>query len=30
MGRDGEYLGFVPPQTTPQRLTDIIQAQLAK
>jgi protein SCO1 len=30
MGRDGEYLGFVPPQTTPQRLTDIIRAQLAK
>jgi len=30
MGRDGEYLGFVPPQTPPQRLTDIIRAQLAK
>jgi protein SCO1/2 len=30
MGRDGGYLGFVPPQTTPQRLTDIIRAQLAK
>jgi protein SCO1/2 len=30
MGRDGQYLGFVPPQTTPQRLTDIIRAQLAK
>jgi cytochrome oxidase Cu insertion factor (SCO1/SenC/PrrC family) len=30
MGREGEYLGFVPPQTTPQRLADIIRAQLAK
>jgi protein SCO1/2 len=30
MGRDGEYLGFIPPQTSPQRLTEIIRTQLAK
>jgi cytochrome oxidase Cu insertion factor (SCO1/SenC/PrrC family) len=30
MGRGGEYLGFVPPQTTPQRLIEIIRGQLTK
>jgi protein SCO1/2 len=30
MGRDGEYLGFVPPQTNPDRLTEILRKYLAK
>src|ERR1700684_3314957 len=30
MGRNGEYLGFMPPQTSPQRLTEILQKYLAK
>jgi protein SCO1/2 len=30
IGRDGGYLGFMPPQTTPERLADIIRAQLAR
>jgi cytochrome oxidase Cu insertion factor (SCO1/SenC/PrrC family) len=28
VGRDGQYLGFVPPQTTPERLAEVIRAQL--
>jgi protein SCO1 len=28
VGRDGKYLGFVPPQTTPKRLAEVIKAQL--
>lgn len=28
VGRDGKYLGFVPPQTTPERLAEVIRAQL--
>jgi cytochrome oxidase Cu insertion factor (SCO1/SenC/PrrC family) len=28
VGREGQYLGFVPPQTTPERLTEVIRAQL--
>ena len=28
VGREGEYLGFVPPQTSPQRLTEVIRGQL--
>jgi cytochrome oxidase Cu insertion factor (SCO1/SenC/PrrC family) len=30
VGRDGQYLGFVPPQTTPERLVEVIRAQLGK
>ena len=30
MGRDGEYLGFMPPQTNPDRLTEILIKNLAK
>jgi cytochrome oxidase Cu insertion factor (SCO1/SenC/PrrC family) len=30
IGRNGEYLGFMPPQTSPQRLTEILQKYLAK
>ncbi|HLG80500.1 MAG TPA: SCO family protein [Bradyrhizobium sp.] len=30
MGRNGEYLGFMPPQTGPERLTEIIRTHLAK
>ena len=29
MGRNGEYLGFVPPQTNPDRLTEILRKYLA-
>jgi len=29
MGRDGEYLGFMPPQTNPDRLTEILRKYLA-
>jgi cytochrome oxidase Cu insertion factor (SCO1/SenC/PrrC family) len=30
MGRSGEYLGFMPPQTNPDRLTEILRKYLAK
>jgi len=30
MGRNGEYLGFMPPQTAPDRLTEILRKSLAK
>jgi cytochrome oxidase Cu insertion factor (SCO1/SenC/PrrC family) len=30
MGRNGEYLGFMPPQTDPDRLTEILRKNLAK
>jgi cytochrome oxidase Cu insertion factor (SCO1/SenC/PrrC family) len=30
MGRDGEYLGFMPPQTGPERLTEVLRKYLAK
>jgi len=30
MGRNGEYLGFMPPQTDPKRLTEILRKYLAK
>jgi len=30
MGKSGEYFGFVPPQTDPERLTEILRQQLAK
>jgi cytochrome oxidase Cu insertion factor (SCO1/SenC/PrrC family) len=30
MGRNGEYLGFMPPQTNPDRLTEILRTHLAK
>ena len=29
MGRDGKYLGFMPPQTTPDRLANILRRYLA-
>jgi cytochrome oxidase Cu insertion factor (SCO1/SenC/PrrC family) len=30
MGKDGEYLGFLPPQTDPAKLTDVLRTYLAK
>jgi cytochrome oxidase Cu insertion factor (SCO1/SenC/PrrC family) len=30
MGRKGEYLGFMPPQTSPDRLTEILRKNLAQ
>jgi cytochrome oxidase Cu insertion factor (SCO1/SenC/PrrC family) len=30
MGRDGEYLGFMPPQTDPGKLTEILRKYLAR
>lgn len=30
MGRNGEYLGFMPPQTSPGRLTEILRTYLSK
>ena len=30
MDRNGEYLGFMPPQTNPERLTEILRKYLAK
>jgi protein SCO1 len=30
MGRDGEYLGFLPPQTGPAKLTEVLRKYLAK
>jgi protein SCO1/2 len=30
MGRNGEYLGFMPPQTDPQKLTEILRKYLSK
>jgi cytochrome oxidase Cu insertion factor (SCO1/SenC/PrrC family) len=30
MGRSGEYLGFMPPQTGPEKLTEILRKYLAK
>jgi cytochrome oxidase Cu insertion factor (SCO1/SenC/PrrC family) len=30
MGRNGEYLGYMPPQTNPDRLTEILRKNLAK
>ena len=30
MGRDGEYLGFLPPQTGPEKLTEILRKYLEK
>jgi cytochrome oxidase Cu insertion factor (SCO1/SenC/PrrC family) len=30
MGRNGEYLGFMPPQTGPEKLTEILRKQLSK
>jgi protein SCO1/2 len=29
MGRDGKYLGFMPPQTAPDRLTEVLRKYLA-
>jgi cytochrome oxidase Cu insertion factor (SCO1/SenC/PrrC family) len=29
MGRNGEYLGFMPPQTNPDRLTEVLRKYLA-
>ena len=30
MGRDGEYLGFLPPQTGPEKMTEVLRKYLAK
>jgi protein SCO1/2 len=30
MGRDGRYLGFMPPQTSPDRLIEILRKYLAR
>jgi cytochrome oxidase Cu insertion factor (SCO1/SenC/PrrC family) len=30
MGRGGEYLGFMPPQTSPDRLTEVLRKNLAR
>ena len=30
MGRNGEYLGFMPPQTSSDRLTDVLRKYLAR
>ncbi|WP_244646035.1 SCO family protein [Bradyrhizobium campsiandrae] len=30
MGRDGKYLGFMPPQTAPDRLAEVLRTHLAK
>jgi len=30
MGRNGEYLGFVPPQTDPEKLTEVLRKYLAR
>ena len=30
MGRTGEYLGFMPPQTNPDRLTEVLRKNLAR
>jgi cytochrome oxidase Cu insertion factor (SCO1/SenC/PrrC family) len=30
MGRNGEYLGFTPPQTGPDKLTEVLRKYLAK
>jgi cytochrome oxidase Cu insertion factor (SCO1/SenC/PrrC family) len=30
MGKDGSYLGFMPPQTAPERLVEILRTYLAK
>jgi cytochrome oxidase Cu insertion factor (SCO1/SenC/PrrC family) len=30
MDRNGEYLGFMPPQTSPDRLTEVLRKYLAK
>jgi protein SCO1/2 len=29
IGRNGEYLGFMPPQTNPDRLTEVLRQNLA-
>jgi protein SCO1/2 len=29
MGRNGEYLGFIPPRINPDRLTEILRKHLA-
>jgi cytochrome oxidase Cu insertion factor (SCO1/SenC/PrrC family) len=30
MGRSGEYLGFMPPQTDPEKLTEVLRRYLSK
>jgi protein SCO1/2 len=30
MGRNGEYLGFMPPKTSPERLAEILRTHLAE
>jgi hypothetical protein len=30
MGREGEYLGFLPPQTDAEKLAEVLRKYLAK
>jgi cytochrome oxidase Cu insertion factor (SCO1/SenC/PrrC family) len=30
VGRDGQYLGFLPPSTTPERLSEVIRQKLSR
>jgi protein SCO1/2 len=30
MGRGGEYLGFMPPQTGPEKLTEVLRQYLSR
>jgi protein SCO1/2 len=30
VGKDGRYLGFLPPGTTPERLAEVITKQLSR
>jgi protein SCO1/2 len=30
VGNDGQYLGFLPPGTTPERLSEVIRKQLSR
>jgi cytochrome oxidase Cu insertion factor (SCO1/SenC/PrrC family) len=30
LGKDGQYLGFLPPSTTPERLGEVIRQQLSR
>jgi protein SCO1/2 len=30
VGKDGQYLGFLPPGTTPERLSEVIRKQLSR
>jgi cytochrome oxidase Cu insertion factor (SCO1/SenC/PrrC family) len=30
IGKDGQYLGFLPPSTTPERLSEVIRQKLSR